>query len=92
MSGLFTFNFEVVSSKTVGFKVEGQRCVGLIEEQVDPGQLDAVPLKHRTQHLSGNKEKSSYIIHQAGNQRFVWLPLTPLTSVFSFSLQEQFLC
>lgn len=42
----FTFDFEVVSSKTVGLEVEGQRCVGLIQEQVDAGQLNAVPLKH----------------------------------------------
>lgn len=43
---VFTFDFEVVSSKTVGLEVEGQRRVGLIQEQVDPGQLNAVPLKH----------------------------------------------
>lgn len=51
---VFTFDFEVVSSKTVGLEVEGQRRVGLIQEQVDPGQLNAVPLKHRTQNLSVN--------------------------------------
>lgn len=45
---LFTFDFEVVSSKTIGFEVKGQRRIGLIQEQVDPGQLNAVPLKHRT--------------------------------------------
>lgn len=45
--GVFTFDFEVVSPKTVSLKVEGQRRVGLIQEQVDPGQLNAVPLKHR---------------------------------------------
>ena len=44
----FTFDFQVVSSETVGLKVEGQRRVGLIQEQVDPGQLNAVPLKHWT--------------------------------------------
>lgn len=52
--GVFTFDFEVVSSKTIGLEVEGQRCVGLIQEQVDPRQLNAVPLKHRCQNLSGN--------------------------------------
>ncbi len=45
---VYTFDFEVVSSKSVGLKVEGERRVGLIQEQVDPGQLDAVPLKHGT--------------------------------------------
>ena len=48
MCVFFTFDFEVVSSKPVGLKVERQRRVGLIQEQVDPGQLDAVPLKHWT--------------------------------------------
>lgn len=42
----FTFDFEVVSSKTISLEVEGQRCVGLIQKQVDPGQLNTVPLKH----------------------------------------------
>lgn len=51
---VFTFNFEVMSSKPIGLEIEGQRCVGLIQEQVDTGQLNAVPLKHRTQNLSGN--------------------------------------
>lgn len=46
--GVFTFDFEVVSSKPVGLEVEGQRRVGLIQEQDDPGQLNAVPLKHWT--------------------------------------------
>lgn len=45
---VFTFDFEVVSSKPVGLEVEGQRRVGLIQEQVDPGQLNAIPLKHWT--------------------------------------------
>lgn len=44
---VFTFDFEVVSSKTVSLKIEGQWGVGLIQEQVDPGQFNAVPLKHR---------------------------------------------
>lgn len=33
----FTFNFEVVSSKAVSLEVEGERRVGLIQEQVDAG-------------------------------------------------------
>lgn len=41
-----------MSSETVGLKVERQRRVGLIQEQVDPGQLDAIPLKHRPQNLA----------------------------------------
>lgn len=52
----FTFNFEVVSSKAVGLEVEGQRRVGLIQEQVHPGQLDAVPLEHWTQDLPVNTQ------------------------------------
>lgn len=48
-----TFDLEVMTSKVVRFEVEGQRRVGLIQEQVDPGHLDAVPFKHRTQNLSG---------------------------------------
>lgn len=58
----FTFDFEVVSSKTVGLEVEGQRRVGLIQEQVDPGQLNAVPLKHWTQNLSGNIKTKRLLI------------------------------
>lgn len=53
---LFTFDFEVVSSKAVGLEVEGQRCVGLVQEQVDPGQLDAVPLEHRVENLAGDAQ------------------------------------
>lgn len=44
-----------MSSKAVGLKVEGQRRVGLIQEQVNPGQLDAVPLKHGAQDLTGGR-------------------------------------
>lgn len=43
----FTFDFEVVSAKTVRFKLEGQGSIGLIQEQVNTGQLNPVPLKHR---------------------------------------------
>lgn len=42
-----------MTSKVVRFEVEGQRRVGLVQEQVDAGHLDAVPFKHRTQNLSG---------------------------------------
>lgn len=53
-TSLITFNFEVVSTKAIGLEVEGEWCVGLVQEQVNPWQLDAVPLKHRTENLSGN--------------------------------------
>ena len=46
-----------MSSEAVRLEVEGQRRVGLIQEEVDPGQLDAVPLKHRAQNLSGNTKE-----------------------------------
>lgn len=45
--GVYTFDFEVVSSKAVSLEVEGQGGVGLIQEQVDPRQFNTVPLKHR---------------------------------------------
>lgn len=54
---LFTFDLEVVTSKAVGLEVEGQRRVGLIQEQVDSGQVDAVPLEHRAQNLADRQEK-----------------------------------
>lgn len=87
---VFTFNFEVVSSKSVGFKAEGQRGVGLIEEQVHLWQLNAVPLKHRTQHLSVDSGNIQFIHDAAWREPHV-LP-SPLTSGFSFSSQGRFLC
>lgn len=41
-----------MSSETVGLEVERQRRIRLIQKQVHPGQLDAVPLEHGTQNLS----------------------------------------
>lgn len=76
LCGVFTFDFEVVSSKTVGLEVEGQRRVGLIQEQVDPGQLNAVPLKHWTQNLSGDiqikKEAVNYDSYQTFAINCMW--------------------
>lgn len=50
-----------MTSKVVRFEVEGQRCVGLIQEQVDPGHLDAVPFKHRPQNLSGERDADQVV-------------------------------
>lgn len=59
---VLTFDLEVMTSKVVRVKVEGQWCVGLIQEQVDPGHLDPVPFKHRTQNLSGKTQKIHSVI------------------------------
>ena len=71
-----TFNFEVVSPETVRLKVEGQRGVGLVQEQVHPGQLNALPLKHRTQDLSGAHRGDNRAIvvhpHQNTKRHHVW--------------------
>lgn len=93
---VFTFDFEVVSSKTVGLEVEGQWRVGLIQEQVDPGQLNAVPLKHWSKNFSGNKQtKRPLIMIQTCVFCFFsscGSSSSSPTSVFSFSSQVQFLC
>ena len=71
-----TFNFEVVSPETVRLKVEGQRGVGLVQEQVHPGQLNALPLKHRTQDLSGAHRGDDRAVvvhpHQNTKRHHVW--------------------
>lgn len=76
---VFTFDFEVVSSKTVGLEVEGQWRVGLIQEQVDPGQLNAVPLKHWSKNFSGSKQtkRPSIMIQTATCFLFFSSPVAP---------------
>lgn len=68
---VLTFDLEVMTSKVVRVKVEGQWRVGLIQEQVDPGHLDPVPFKHRTQNLSGKTHKDSFVrpsVHLSSQQ------------------------
>lgn len=85
---VLTFDFEVVASKVVRIKVEGQRRVGLIQEQVDAGHLDPVPFKHRPQNLSGEKAAPGSFIHPHDTLA----PLLLLTLGFSSSLQGQSQC
>lgn len=96
---LFTFDFEVVSSKAVGLEVEGQRCVGLVQEQVDPGQLDAVPLEHRVENLAGDTQtKKNHQPLIAGRESPAAAPALQLllrltlTPRFSFSSQGRSPC
>lgn len=44
---LLTFDPQVVSSKPVGLKGEGQGCVGLIQVDIHFAQSDALPFKNR---------------------------------------------
>lgn len=48
-----------MSSKAVGLEVEGQRRVGLIQEQVDPWQVDPVPLEHGAENLAGDTQNET---------------------------------
>lgn len=66
---LFTFDFEVVSSKAVGLEVEGQRRVGLIQEQVDAGQVDAVPLEHGAEHLAADTQAKPPAVKKVPRRR-----------------------
>lgn len=77
---LFTFDFEVVSSKTVGFEVKGQRRIGLIQEQVDPGQLNAVPLKHWAQNLSA-RVQTKHTVNYCSNSGNTVSKLSPFPPV-----------
>lgn len=84
-----TFDFEVMTSKAVRLKVEEERRVGLIQEQVDPGHLDPVPFKHRTQNLSGKTRRGQVQPHGAAGAPWSGIPLT---SGFSFSWQVRSQC
>ena len=46
-----TSHFQVVTPEPVGLEVEGERGVGLGQEQVDLRQLDPLPLKHGSENL-----------------------------------------
>lgn len=55
-----TFNFQVVSPETVCLKVQGQGCVGMVQENLHLVQLNSFPLKYWHQCVPAEEISTHY--------------------------------